>query len=98
MGHRTRQLTILHNGASAHTLDDPPGLFDESGICDLDHHPFPSRAGLRIGFYDLAIICLHPIFIYCSQDLGRACMDLLGISEQRPVWICLLYTSDAADE
>ena len=40
MGHRTRQLTILHNGASAHTLDDPPGLFDESGIWTTI--PFPA--------------------------------------------------------
>ena len=38
-------------------------------------------------------------FLYRSVDLNRNLDELLGlIDRERPAYICLLYTSDAADE
>ena len=52
--------------------------------------------GLRLSSIDTRTICYVEREPYCQRLLSARIRD--GLLDDAPIWDCLLYTSDAADE
>ena len=89
------QLSILNDGASAHSLDDAASQLQQPGICHFDDQTFIFVGGRVIHFLNLDFIVFR-LSGNTASDIGGSFLYVLALADgdRLTPWTCAEHSFD----